>query len=215
MQSRQMKEHHEALESLTLSKADTQMRSSSVPPPQVPQLSFCSRPRQLPQDLRGLLKEIIEISKEGWFAAHALAAMQKDCVVVSKRRLSDFQAARGRLSLVLKDAGGEPDDMETLFSGAEVLCNEVEDLRRRLRNEKERREEAERLLRTVKQTLTAHLHSESQKDEVDSARVRELTVQLERERELRRTAESASCHGDLVVEIDRAKQEAETERACR
>lgn len=185
--------------------------------------SFSTRSYRPPSTIHGLLREVVDVLKEVDLLVDDLAEEHRDCVdsvIVSKRRIG---GTRVEQSIGVDGSRGDDDDIETLICSVEVLCNQVEGLRSNLQVETHRREEAERLLRSAKETLTAQIAHEIKKEESESERIQELTTMLERERKLRMAAEQAfeSYAKDLLRDdisargLESTQKIAETEPSSR
>ena len=90
------------------------------------------------------------------------------------------------------------EDYETLCNEVETLCNEVESLRKSLSKEKERREEAEDLLRKVKQTLSKNIEADQIREEERSKHLKRIQAELDLEKKKSR---------DLMEKLEKQQSE--------
>eukprot|EP00960_Hanusia_phi_P023019 680327-Hanusia_phi.AAC.1 len=117
--------------------------------------------------LHYMLKETIYLAKE----------------LVAVTRTIEIELSRTRAKEVIEN---DREDYETLCNEVETLCNEVESLRKSLSKEKERREEAEDLLRKVKQTLSKNMEADQIREEERNKHLKKIQNELDMERKKNR-----------------------------
>jgi hypothetical protein len=183
-------------------------------------------------DLRGLLKETTVILKELHELILAIATEGASLSTLKEISIDNLEVARAQVnSEQIKTAGesillgalAPTQDIESLCVEVETLCTQLERARKDVSKERQRREEAEDILRQVKKTLENQIAAEKLREEEGAKKISEIQGKLDHQIQVRKsledelersktlistTDEAASCNAtksaspDLVSDLE-------------
>ena len=122
---------------------------------------------------------------------NAMMSAHNHCVKKLQIARRDAQNARAKLADSSKhSSAASAQDLVALCNEVEALCTQLEQARAQLLSERQRREEAEQLLRKVNKTLANHIVADKIRNEEESKELLALQSKLERETQHRKSLEN-------------------------
>ena len=122
---------------------------------------------------------------------NAMMSAHNHCVKTLQIARRDAQNARAKLADSSKhSSAASAQDLVALCNEVEALCTQLEQARAQLLSERQRREEAEQLLRKVNKTLANHIVADKIRNEEESKELLALQSKLEREIQHRKSLEN-------------------------
>lgn len=144
-------------------------------------------------EIREIVEEIRELRAAFEEERSFLTKAYNRCVQDLQQARIEAQNARTQLAgnQELDDVGAlaPKQDIEALCNEVETLCNQLEAARAEIEKERKRREEAEDLLRKVKQTLANHIAADKIREEEEGKQIREIQSKLDLEIQHRKSLE--------------------------